>query len=57
MAKALRQNTELPEVHVGLVKVYMALGELEKARHHLERALQLDATQEEALRYARLLGR
>jgi Flp pilus assembly protein TadD len=57
MAKALRLNTELPEVHVGLVKVYMALGDLDKARHHLERALKLDATQEEALRYARLLER
>lgn len=57
MARALKQNTELPEIHVGLVKVYMALGELDKARHHLERALKLDATQEDALRYARMLGR
>lgn len=57
MARALKQNTELPEIHVGLIKVYMALGELDKARHHLERALKLDATQEDALRYARLLGR
>ena len=56
MARALRQDTELPEVHVGLVKVYLAMGDLERARHHLGRALQLDATHEEALRYARVLA-
>jgi tetratricopeptide (TPR) repeat protein len=56
MVRALRQDTELPEVHVGLVKVYLALGDLEKARHHLERALKLDATNEEALRYAKLMA-
>jgi tetratricopeptide (TPR) repeat protein len=56
MARALRQDSELPEVHLGLVKVYLALGDMEKARHHLERALQLDATNAEAQRYARLMG-
>lgn len=55
MRKAYRQDSELPEVHVGLVKVYLALGEREKALHHLERALQLDATHEEARKYAALL--
>ncbi|HVR98050.1 MAG TPA: tetratricopeptide repeat protein [Thermoanaerobaculia bacterium] len=56
MARALRQDTELPEIHLGLVKVYLAMGDLERARHHLERALKLDATNTEALRYARLLA-
>ena len=45
-----------PEVHIGFVKVYLALGDMEKARHHLERALKLDATNQDALPYARLLG-
>jgi tetratricopeptide (TPR) repeat protein len=57
MQRALRQDSELPEVHLGLLKVYLALGEVKKAQHHLERALKLDATHEEALRYARMLGR
>lgn len=56
MAKALRQDSELPEVHLGLVKVYLALGEMDKARHHLSRALKLDATNEDAIQYARMLG-
>jgi len=55
MTKALRQDSEVPEVHLGFVKVYLALGELDKARHFLDRALKLDATQAEALRYAKLL--
>jgi tetratricopeptide (TPR) repeat protein len=56
MTKALRQDSELTQVHIGFVKVYLALGELDKARHHLERALKLDATHEEGLAYARLLA-
>ena len=56
MAKALRNDSELPEVHVGLVKTYLALGELDKARHHLGRALRLDATNEEARRLAAMLA-
>jgi len=56
VTRALRLDSELPEVHLGLVKVYMALGDLEKARHHLGRALKLDATNQDALQYARLLG-
>jgi tetratricopeptide (TPR) repeat protein len=56
MVRALRQDTELPEVHIGFVKVYVALGDLDKARHHLERALKLDATNQDALAYARLIG-
>lgn len=56
MTKALRQDSELPDVHIGFVKVYLALGELDKAKHHLERTLKLDATHEEGLAYARLIG-
>jgi Tfp pilus assembly protein PilF len=57
MVKALRLDTEAPEVHVGFVKVYLALGEMDKARHHLERALKLDATNQDALQLASMLGR
>lgn len=56
MVSALRLDSELPEVHLGLVKVYLALGDLEKARHYLARALKLDATNQDALRYAKLVG-
>ncbi|HYH46393.1 MAG TPA: tetratricopeptide repeat protein, partial [Thermoanaerobaculia bacterium] len=56
MKRALKQDSEVPEVHLGFVKVYMALGEMENARHHLSRALRLDATNREALEFARLLG-
>jgi tetratricopeptide (TPR) repeat protein len=56
MVRALRLDSELPEVHLGFVKVYFALGDLEKARHYLGRALKLDATNQDALQYARLLG-
>lgn len=57
MAEALRRDTESPEVHVGLVKFYLASGDLVRARHHLGRALKLDATHQEALRYAAMLDR
>ena len=56
MVRALRLDSELPEVHLGFVKVYLATGDLEKARHYLGRALKLDATNQDALRYARMLG-
>ncbi|MGB5661229.1 MAG: tetratricopeptide repeat protein [Thermoanaerobaculia bacterium] len=55
MRQALRRDSEVPEVHVGLVKVYLALGEMGKARHHLERALVLDATNQEARQFAVML--
>lgn len=55
MVEALRRDSESPEVHLGLMKVYLAVGDLEKARHHLERALRLDATNREARRYAEML--
>ena len=57
MKKAFRQDSENPQVHVGLVKVYLALGERDKALHHVERALRLDATHDEARKYAALLTR
>jgi len=57
LTRALRQDSEVPEVHVGFVKVYVALGDLEKARHHLERALKLDATNPEAQELAQMLGK
>jgi Flp pilus assembly protein TadD len=56
MTHALRLDTESAEVHVGLVRVYLALGEMDKVRHHLARALKLDATNEQAQRYARMVG-
>ena len=55
MRDGLRADTETPEVHLGLTKVYVALGDLKKAKHHLERALRLDATHPEATRMARML--
>ena len=55
LVEALRRDTEVPEVHIGLVKLYMELGDLERARHHLGRALNLDATNPEARKYAVLL--
>ena len=55
LREALRRDSDLPEVHVGLVKAYMALGEIGKARHHLTRALRLDATNQEARRFAVML--
>ena len=57
MTKALRLESEAPEVHLGFVKVYLALGDMDKARHHLARALTLDATNQEALRFASMLGK
>jgi tetratricopeptide (TPR) repeat protein len=57
MVRALRLDSEVPEVHVGLMKVYLALGDLERAKHYLERALKLDANDREALRYAHLLSK
>ncbi len=57
MTKALRLESEAPEVQLGFVKIYLALGDTEKARHHLARALKLDATNQEALRFASMLGK
>lgn len=48
MRDGLRVDTEAPEVHIGLTKVYFAVGDLQKTRHHLKRALKLDATHPEA---------
>ena len=56
LTEALRRDTELPEVHLGLVRAYLALGELDRARHHLKRALRLDPGSLEGQRYAELLG-
>jgi tetratricopeptide (TPR) repeat protein len=55
LVEALRRDTELPEVHLALVKLYLETGDLRRARHHLGRTLQLDATNEEARKYAVLL--
>lgn len=55
MRTAYRRDSDVPEVHVGLVKVYLAMGEREKALHHVERALQLDATHEQARSFATML--
>ncbi len=56
MRRALRLDTEVPEVHVGLAEVYLALGEVDKVDHHLERALKLDATHREARELAKLVA-
>ena len=55
MRDALKIDSEVPEVHVGLARVYIAMGELKKAQHHVERALRLDATHAEARKYAALI--
>ena len=55
MREALRRDSEVPEVHLGLVKVYLEMGDLDRARHHLGRALRLDATNPEARRFAAML--
>lgn len=55
MKKAFQRDSEIPEVHVGLAKVYLALGDLEKSRYHVGRALKLDATHIDALKLAVLL--
>ncbi|HEV7517364.1 MAG TPA: tetratricopeptide repeat protein [Thermoanaerobaculia bacterium] len=57
MVRAFKQDSEIPEVHLGFVKVYLALGDMDKARHHLERALTLDATNPEARELARMLAK
>ena len=57
MRRAFRADSELPEVHVGLVRVYLATGQMREAKHHVERALRLDATHEEARKYAALIQR
>jgi Tfp pilus assembly protein PilF len=55
MRRALRTDSEVPEVHLGLVKVFLAVGDMQRARHHLQRALRLDATNAEARKYAAML--
>lgn len=55
MRDALKVETEAPEVHNGLAQVYFAMGELEKARHHLQRSSALDATHPETQRLLRML--
>jgi len=55
MRQALRTDSEVPEVHLGLVKVFMATGDTQRARHHVGRALKLDATNKEARKYAAML--
>jgi Tfp pilus assembly protein PilF len=57
MRKAFQTDSNLPEVHLGLVRVYLALGKMEEARHHVERALKLDATNAEARKLAAMLSR
>ena len=57
MRRALRADSEIPEVHVGLARVYLASGRMDEAKHHVERALRLDATHEEARKYAALIER
>jgi Tfp pilus assembly protein PilF len=55
LIEALRRDSEAPEVHVGFVKFYLAEGDTERARHHLERALKADPSNAEARKLAALL--
>ena len=55
LREALRIDSEVPEVHLGLVKLHLALGEVARARHHLSRALKLDPTHPDADPYRQLL--
>ena len=57
MRRALSIDTEIPEVHVGLAKVYLSMGDFQRAQHHVDRALRLDATHDEARQYAALIQR
>ena len=57
MRRALAADSELPEVHVGLVRVYLATGQMHEAKHHVQRALRLDATHDEARKYAAMIER
>ena len=50
-------DSELPEVHLGLVRVYLATGKMREAKHHVERALRLDATHDEARKFAAMIER
>lgn len=52
---AMKIDSEEPEVHLALAKVYLAMGEIGKSQHHVERALKLDATHPEARRFAGML--
>ncbi len=54
LRQALAIDSETPEVHLGLTRVYVALGDLDKAKHYLQRALKLDPTQPEARKLAAL---
>jgi Flp pilus assembly protein TadD len=56
MAEALRRESEIPEIHIGLAQAYLAAGDLDRARHHLGRALKLDATNPEARRLLAMIG-
>ncbi|MEM9558390.1 MAG: tetratricopeptide repeat protein [Acidobacteriota bacterium] len=56
LRQALSRDAEIPRLHVGLTKTYLALGEIDKARHHLARARALDADGDEVRRLTLLLG-
>ena len=56
LREALGHSDDVPEVHVALARTYFALGDLEKSRHHLGRALRLDATNADARRLAELMA-
>jgi len=56
LREALRRDSEVPEVHLGLVKLYLALGDLERAKHHLGRASKLDPSHPKTAGYRGLLA-
>jgi thioredoxin-like negative regulator of GroEL len=57
LREAMKIDSEVPEVHLALAKVYLSMGDVAKCRHHVERALKLDATHPEARRLAEMLER
>lgn len=56
LREAYAIDTEASEVHLGLTRVYVAMGELGKAKHHLSRALKADPSHPEGRKLAAMLA-
>ena len=55
--RELERNPGNPEVHFGLTRVYLELGNLEAARNHLKEAVKHSGTREDQERYSNKLDR